>query len=330
VCHLLRCAVLICSLADILWTCAMQDEQPSRTWLDAFTSSSAQYLSTFSSSSLVTVVWSLALLQHRPPSDWMLDCFAALSRSFAATAAAVAADRPFIQQQQQRGAELLGPAQVTRLSWALAALDCQLPANISAGLLQLCLLHVPQLDADSLAQLVWAWDRLDGTQDKQLVQQIATAARAQLMPHAHGSLMGVVGTHGVYGAYASASANSSSGRRGVADSALQRPATRVRLGQQRVVLRHSTSSSVGGGSGSGRAVVVGTSRGVQEGSVLTSAPGLLGFSPQRGLFGGSGRGKVGTKQQLMATLQKIYASDLKLGGNSSSAAAAADAEVSVA
>jgi hypothetical protein len=39
---------------------------------------------------------------------------------------------------------------------------------------------------------------------------------------------------------------------------------------------------------------------------------------------------VGTKQQLMATLQKIYASDLKLGGNSSSAAAAADAEVSVA
>jgi hypothetical protein len=91
-------------------------------------------------------------------------------------------------------------------------LDCQLPANFSAGLLQLCLLHVPHLDADSLAQLVWAWDRLDGTQDKQLVRQIATAARAQLMPHAYDSLMGVVGAHEGHGAYASAS-SSSSGRR---------------------------------------------------------------------------------------------------------------------
>jgi hypothetical protein len=323
--------MLICSLSNTLWTCAMLDEQPSRTWLDAFTSSSTQHLSTLSSSSLVTVVWSLALLQHRPPSDWMLDCFAALSCAFAATTAAVAADNPSFQQQQQQYAEPLGPAQVTRLSWALAALDCQLPANFSAGLLQLCLLHVPHLDADSLAQLVWAWDRLDGTQDKQLVRQIATAARTQLMPHAYDSLMGVVSSHGGHGAYTSASANSSS-RRGVADSVLQRPATRVRLGQHRVVVRHSSSSGGSGGSGGGgRAVMVGTSRGVQEGSVLTSAPGLLGFSPQRGLFGASGRVKVGTKQQLMATLQRIYASDLKLGGGSSSSATAApDPEMSVA
>jgi len=49
---------------------------------------------------------------------------------------------------------------------------------------------------------------------------------------------------------------------------------------------------------------------------------MPGFVPQRGLFVGGGKVKLGTKQQLMATLQKIYAAEVKsLGGSSGSTAA---------
>jgi hypothetical protein len=322
----------------------MLDEQPSRAWLDTFTSSSQQHLQTLSSSRLVTVVWSLALLQHRPPSDWMLACFAALSQCFDATAAAAAAagsshsgDAQQRQQCAEHAVEPLGPAQVTRVTWALAALDCQLPADLSAQLLQLCLLQLPQLDSDSLAQCVWAWDRLDSSQDKQSVQQIAAAARAQLMPHASfDSLLGSSSSgllHGPTGYDSSSSSRSWSSQRGV-DAAgadgltLQRPAVRVRLGQQRVVVRHSSGSS---SAGVRAAVVVAQQQQQQQQQQVagaSSAQGLPGFTPQRPRFGG-GRMKAGTRQQLMATLQRLYAADAKSSSSSSSSSSVTDAEVSV-
>lgn len=305
----------------------MLDEQPSRAWLDTFTSSSQQHLQTLSSSSLVTVVWSLALLQHRPPGDWMLACFAALSQCFEATGAAAGSSHSGDTQQQHRqqraehAVEPLGPAQVTRVTWALAALDCQLPADLSAQLLQLCLLQLPQLDSDSLAQCVWAWDRLDASRDKQLVRQIAAAARAQLMPQvAFDSLMGsssglLQGPTGyVSSANSSSSSRSSRPRNAAATEgiALQRPSVRVRLGQQRVVVRHSSGSSSAGL----RAAAVMSLQQQQQVAATSSTQGLLGFTPQRALFGG-GRMTAGTKQQLMATLQRLYAADAKPNSSSS-------------
>lgn len=305
-----------CSLADTLWTCAMLDEQPSTAWLLAFTSSSQQHLRALSSSSLVNLVWSLALVQHRPPSDWTIGCLEALSHTFAATAAAVAGAVPAGPDSPQ---EPLSPAQLVRVSWALAALDCQLPGAFSAQLLQLCMQCAPHLDADSLAQLVWAWDRLDATPDKQHVRQIAAAVRSQLMPGVYSSLMGGV----LQGSYSSASTRAGHGPGDT--SALQRPVAKVRVGQQRVVVR-----SNGGSSGAGQVVVLAQQqqqqvRGVQEGAALAAVP--AGFVPQRGLLVGGGRvQKLGTKQQLMATLQKIYAADLNLKpGSSSGSGGAADA-----
>jgi hypothetical protein len=327
----------------------MLDEQPSTAWLSIFSSSSQQHLHSFGSSTLINVVWSLALLQHRPPSDWTLSCMAALSRSFAVTAAALAdstaAEDQHLQQQlsvavqarqQDLEVEPLSPAQLVRVSWSLAALDCQLPAAFSAQLLQLCMQHASHLDADSLAQLVWAWDRLDTTQDKQYVRQIAAAVRSQLMPHAYDSLMGGV----LQGSYSSSSAGSrSSSRAGHsgADTVLQRPLPKLRVGQQQRVVMCST------GSGPGRAVVVGQQQqmaaagrswGVQEGGAVLAAvaapAGAAGFVPQRGFVVGGGKVKLGTKQQLMATLQKIYAAEVKsLGGSSGSSGAADAAELSV-
>jgi hypothetical protein len=314
----------------------MLDEQPSTAWLSTFSSSSQQHLHSFGSSMLVNVVWSLALLQHRPPSDWTLSCMAALSRSFAATAAAVSADDQDHQQQlllaaqaQQQDLEVepLSPAQLVRVSWSLAALDCQLPAAFSAQLLQLCMQHASHLDADSLAQLVWAWDRLDTTQDKQLVRQIAAAVRSQLMPHAYNSLMGGV----LQGGYSSSSAGSRSSSRAEhsgADTVLQRPVAKVRVGQQqRIVVRSNVS-------GPGRAVVVAAQQqaawgGQEGGAVLAAVPAsAAGFVPQRGVFGSGGKVKLGTKQQLMATLQKIYAAEVKsLSSGSSGAADAAELSV---
>jgi hypothetical protein len=329
----LLCCVVLCSLADTLWTCAMFDSQPSRSWLDTFSDASHKHLHSISSSTLVTVVWSLALLQHRPASDWMLDCLEVLSRSFAATLAAGHAADDEQQQQQQHAlcAEPLSPAQVSKVAWAFAALDCQLPAAFSAQLLQLCLLHAPHLDADSLAQLFWAWDRLDSTQEKLYMRQLAAAARTQLMPPGFNTLMEDL----IQGQYSSSSTRSSRAGASYSAGPLQRPVGRVRLGQQRVVLRPGGSSG-----SSGRAVVVSQqqqaaavgAKGAQDSLSSSSGPGLPALPPQHALFAAASKGKLGTKQQLMATLQKMYASELKLQqpAGSSSSRKAADAEMSVA
>lgn len=300
----------------------MLDEQPSTAWLDSLTTHSQQHLQTCSTSSLVTLVWSLALLQHRPHSDWMGACFEALSRCLAATIAAADAQQHG-QQQWVGGAqhvEPLAPAQLTRVAWALAALDSHLPAAFADQLLQLCLRQAPQLDDDSLAQIVWAWERLDCTQDKRFVRQVAAVGRVH-------SLSGSTGRDGGVGLVLG-NAVSSSSRLG-SGAALQRPQpTRIRLGQQRVVLR--------AGGGSGRAVVVSQHHHNQpppqqqqqqqllvmaggSGRDAVPAPGGGFSSSQRALFAVGSRGKLGNKQQLLATLQKIYAAELNTasGGGSS-------------
>jgi hypothetical protein len=178
----------------------MLDEQPSRSWLQAFIAASKQQLDALSSSSLVTLMWALALLQQRPPSDWMHRCLGVLASCLdatcAAAATAAAGDAGDTQQQEHQQMAPLSPQQLTRVTWALAALDCQLPAHVSAPLLQLSLAVVDHLDVDSLAQLMWAWDRLDETASKQHVRQLAAAARARLVPegeqHAHSSSGGAL------------------------------------------------------------------------------------------------------------------------------------------
>jgi hypothetical protein len=73
--------------------------------------------------------------------------------------------------------------------------------------------------------------------------------------------------------------------------------------------------------------------GVQDSSLSSSPQGLPVVPPQHALFAAGSKGKLGTKQQLMATLQKLYASELKLqqpAGSSNSSRKAADAEMYVA
>jgi hypothetical protein len=212
---------LSCSLSDTLWACAMLDEKPGKQWLDCFLCESRKLLPAFPSGALVTVLWSLALLQHRPPSDWMARCLTAVSSCLEASKAAAAAaaagrlngsssrllqkpqlpgtyssaaagsaagswgylftDTPNMQQQQQQQVVPLSPQQVTRLAWALATLDCQLPAQLMQQLSERAEALVGQLDSDNLAQLVWALDRLDDTPEKMWVRQFAATARAQLL-----------------------------------------------------------------------------------------------------------------------------------------------------
>jgi hypothetical protein len=167
-------------------------------------SASKRQLGSLSTSSLVTLLWALALLQQRPASDWMCGCLGQLARCLDATCAAAEAVAPAVaagaanahdgassggsSSDGAAGVEPLTPQQLTRATWALASLDCQLPAATARALLQLGLASVAHADADSLAQLVWAWDRLDETPGKQHVQQLAAAARSRLMAHASESL----------------------------------------------------------------------------------------------------------------------------------------------
>jgi len=308
----------------------MLDAVPSTAWLHAFINHSKPHLESFCSSSLVTVVWSMSLLQHRPPTDWMLSVLSALAACMGGAAAA--GDVPagssshasslsggqHSSQHATGRAEPLAPAQVTRVAWALAALDCHLPAAFAEQLLQLCLQHAQVLDGDSLAQLVWAWDRLDDSPDKQAVRQVAAAARAQLAPHAE-VLSGPLPN--MYSSSGGGSIRRASSSRVVlspADVALQRPSTRVRLGQQRVVLRPGTSSS---SSSASRARVVAAQQqhvvpAGSSSSALLASPGLLAL--QRESFAASSVVQLSTKQQLMATLQKIYLPESKPSSSSSS------------
>jgi hypothetical protein len=204
----------------------MLDEKPGKQWLDCFLSESRKLLPAFPSGPLVTVIWSLALLQHRPPSDWMARCLTAVSSCLEASSAAAAAaaagrlgngsnsssrllqkpqlpgmqaaaaaglgsaswgyhpadyPNPNPQQQQQQVVAPLSPQQVTRLAWSLATLDCQLPGQLMQQLMERAESLVGQLDSDSLAQLVWALDRLDDTPDKIWVRRFAATARAHLL-----------------------------------------------------------------------------------------------------------------------------------------------------
>jgi hypothetical protein len=202
----------------------MLDEKPGKQWLDCFLSESRKLLPAFPSGPLVTVIWSLALLQHRPPSDWMARCLTAVGSCLEASSAAAAAaagrlggsssssrllqkpQLPGMQgaaaaglgaglsswgypadypnpnpQQQQQVVAPLSPQQVTRLAWSLATLDCQLPAQLMQQLMERAESLVGQLDSDSLAQLVWALDRLDDTADKIWVRRFAATARAHLL-----------------------------------------------------------------------------------------------------------------------------------------------------
>lgn len=196
----------------------MLDEKPSRQWLDSFIAESRIHLPTFPSSALVTVMWALALLQHRPPSDWMHRCLAAvtacLSSSFAAAAAATAAMAPratvssssidgvqLLQRPQLPGAAaaaagqvapphlaILTPSQATNLVWSLAALDCQVPDQLMQLLAWQAESVISAVDSDDLAQLVWALDRLDESQDKVWVRRFAATARTQLLAATGGAL----------------------------------------------------------------------------------------------------------------------------------------------
>lgn len=208
-------------MADVLWACAMLDESPGRAWLDCFLAESRRALPTASPGAVVTLLWSLALLQHRPPADWMLHCMAAVSRllgsssstapqqpdcSVAAAAPAPAATvvggaSPGCHMQLMRPplpgalaaaaaaaaatttptAPPLSAQQLVRLAWSLASLNCQLTGELTQRLAQATEAHVPRLDADNLSRLVWAFDRLDATHDKQCVRRIAAAARVQLL-----------------------------------------------------------------------------------------------------------------------------------------------------
>jgi hypothetical protein len=204
----------------------MLDEKPGKQWLDCFLCESRKLLPAFPSGPLVTVIWSLALLQHRPPSDWMARCLTAVSSYLEASSAAAAAaaagrlgnsssssrllQKPQLpgmqaaaaaglgsascgyhpadypnpnpqQQQQQQVVAPLSPQQVTRLAWSLATLDCQLPGQLMQQLMERAESLVGQLDSDSLAQLVWALDRLDDTPDKIWVRRFAATARAHLL-----------------------------------------------------------------------------------------------------------------------------------------------------
>eukprot|EP00878_Enallax_costatus_P010224 GHUV01010672.1.p1 GENE.GHUV01010672.1~~GHUV01010672.1.p1 ORF type:complete len:639 (+),score=197.98 GHUV01010672.1:235-1917(+) len=207
------------SLADTIWACAMLDEKPNKQWLDSFITHSRDQLFSFPTNALLTVLWALALLQHRPPSDWMHRCLAAvtavLSSSMGAATTATAAAAPrsagssssvqLLQRPQLPGmaaaagkvvaANLaaLTPSQITNLIWSLAALDCQLPQQ----LMQLLTWHaesvISAVDSDDLAQLVWALDRLDDTQEKIWVRRFAVIARAQLLTATGGGLAHNVG-----------------------------------------------------------------------------------------------------------------------------------------
>jgi hypothetical protein len=315
---------LLCSLSDTLWACAMLDEKPGKQWLDVFLSESRKLLPAFPSGALLTVIWSLALLQHRPPSDWMARCLTAVSSCLEASSAAAAAaaagrlsssssrllqkpqlpgaaaaagssswgypvDYPNPQQQQHVVAPL-SPQQVTRLAWSLATLDCQLPAQLMQQLMERAESLVGQLDSDSLAQLVWALDRLDDTTEKIWVRRFAATARAQLLSSHQGgfaaggfrSLAGAAG-FSLPGFGAQQGAGFKSGQ-----VVLVKPA-RPAAGQQ------GAAAAAAVPAGRGRAAATAAAGGVTVQTEVAEELKRVGFGPLRGA----------SKQEVLAKLKQM-------------------------
>eukprot|EP00879_Flechtneria_rotunda_P004741 GHRR01005010.1.p1 GENE.GHRR01005010.1~~GHRR01005010.1.p1 ORF type:complete len:362 (+),score=159.18 GHRR01005010.1:511-1596(+) len=215
----------------------MLDEKPGQHWLDCFVSESRKLLPTFPSCALVTVMWAFAMLQHRPPNDWMQRCLSVLGSWLAASSvpqwdaagqlgiagqlqsvssantSLVLLQRPqrpagidrgmlsltalsagqqhngspdqASQQRQQQSPP--SSQQLSRLTWALAALDCKLPAGFMELLMLQTEHHIEAMDPSSLADLVWALDKLDETQDKLWVRRFTATARARLLHNPMGT-----------------------------------------------------------------------------------------------------------------------------------------------
>lgn len=310
----------------------MLDEKPNKQWLDSFITESRNHLSTFPSSALVTVLWALALLQHRPPSDWMHRCLATitavLSSNFtAATAAGVAAAAPvsaaasssvqLLQRPHLPGTAAaaaitaaagsgvplhltaLTPSQITKLIWSLAALDSQLPDQLMQLLTWQAESVISAIDSDDLAQLVWALDRLDSTQEKIWVCRFAASARAQLLAATGGALARKAG-QGLRGR--------SPLQQGLGSSTAAMAAAGFKqvhgvsgLGQ--VVMIRSSRAAAAGQQQQGSGIPAVAAGGSTPGTAAT-VPGVTRIAAIAGLSEWMGRVKM-SKQELYAKLMQM-------------------------
>jgi hypothetical protein len=175
-------------MSDMLWACAMLEEQPSKQWMDGLLAASKQLLPSFPPHALATMLWALALMQHRPPADWLERCMPAIDALLGPPPQAAPEDADADTDAAAAASGSAPPrppafdtAALPRVAWALAALGVGPPRPTLERLVARCAGDVGALCGDAVAELVWALERLDGVPGRPLIAVVTTAARRALL-----------------------------------------------------------------------------------------------------------------------------------------------------